>query len=88
MVMLHVIIAFVSIFLATYSLFKPSGRAIIVDWVLVAATIVSGAILVAMEPARMFHACIAGLAYVALASALTLVASVRYKSLRRQTSNV
>ena len=88
MVMLHVIIALASIFLATYSLAKPTSRLIVADWILIVATIVSGGVLVAVEPARMFHACIAGLMYVTLASILTLVADMRRKSLRKQNSNL
>lgn len=88
MVMLHVIIALVSIILATYSLFKPTRQVLIADWILVAATVVSGTTLVALEPTRMLHACIAGLIYVMFASTLTLIARVRYISLRKQNNSL
>ena len=84
MVMLHVIIAFASIVFAICSLVKPSRRAITADWILITLTIVSGMVLVILEPAHMLYACIAGLVFVIVASALTLAADVRYKSLRKQ----
>lgn len=84
MVMLHVIIALTSLFLATYSLFKPSRRLMVADWSLIVATIVSGVVLIAIEPSRMLHACVAGLCYVVIASALTLAANVRYKEVLRK----
>lgn len=88
MVMLHVIIALASIVLATYSLIKPTRRIIAIDWIVVAATAFSGVVLVAIEPARMLHVCVAGLVYITIISVLILVASERHKLLRKQNSNL
>ena len=88
MVMLHVIIALASIVLVTYSLIKPSRHIITVDWIAAAATMVSGIALVALEPARMLHVCVAGLVYITVISILILIAGERYKLLRKQNSNL
>lgn len=84
MIILHVIVALASIVLASYSLFKPSRRLLLIDWALIAATIISGGVLIALEPSQMLHACVAGLAYVAVASTLTLIAGLRYKAHGKQ----
>lgn len=77
MVILHIIIAIASIAVATTSIFSPSKPMLIGSYSLISATLLSGTLLVVIEPSRMLHVCVAGLVYVAAASSLTIVANVR-----------
>lgn len=83
MVLLHVLVAFGSISLATYVVFRPSRHLLYLEYVSTAATIATGVGLVIIEPAHMLHACLAGLVYLATASIMTTVAHLRLAALRR-----
>lgn len=77
MVILHIIIALASIAIATANVFSPTKSKLIGSYSLIAATLLSGTLLVVIEPSRMLHVCVAGLAYVAASSILTIAANVR-----------
>lgn len=77
MVILHVIIAFASLAAATASVFHPNKTKLLTSYGFIAATLLSGVVLVVAEPSRMLHVCVAGLLYVTVASALTVTANIR-----------
>lgn len=76
-VLLHVVIALASLLAVTYSLFRPSTKSIVINYLSIAATVISGLALVMIEPARMLHACLAGLAYLALTITVSVMVQIR-----------
>lgn len=76
-VLFHVVIALASLLAVTFSLFRPSAKLIIINYISIAATIISGLVLVIIEPARMLHTCLAGLAYLALTITASVMVQVR-----------
>lgn len=85
-VILHVVIALASLLAVTYSLFRPSIKSIIVNYMSIATTIVSGLALVIIEPVRMLHTCIAGLSYLVLAITVSVIAQARLARTRNNVS--
>lgn len=85
-VLLHVLIALASLLAVTLSLLRPSAKSIIVNYISIVATIISGLALVVVEPARMLHTCVAGLAYLAIAITASAIAQVRFARTRNSES--
>lgn len=87
-VTLHILIAISSLLAVTYSLIKPSMKLIAVDYISIAATVFSGILLVVIEPARMLHTCVAGLAYLAIVVTVSMVAHARLAQIRNSESHL
>ena len=77
MAILHILIAFTSIVLATCALFLASRRLLNWSRAMSALTLASGVWLVVMAPAHMLTACLEGVAYVTVVMALGVVAQQR-----------
>lgn len=76
-VLLHVAIALSSIVLAGYILIRPSRQGLVMSYAMMVATLGSGFYLVANAPAHMIEACLMGVAYLAVVSAMTAVSRVK-----------
>lgn len=77
-ILTHVIIAFTSLVIASYSFFKPAASVIKLSYGLIAATAVSGFYLVFSYPSHMLQSCAVGLAYVASVSVLSIYAHRKF----------
>jgi hypothetical protein len=66
--MLHISIAVASLLQTTYAWFRPTQQQLMIGYGLVAATLVSGTLLVVAQPGHMAAACVSGLAYMSAVS--------------------
>jgi len=73
----HISIALLSIGFTTYLLFAPSRVKFRISYVLVGLTLVSGTYLTVSQSVHLLHACISGLIYVGLVSAV--ITTARHK---------
>lgn len=80
LVIIHVLIAVSSIGYATYLLISPSKKKLNVTYGLIALTLSSGSYLVWASGAPMLQACMSGLIYLAVVSALVVYARHRLVS--------
>jgi hypothetical protein len=87
-VILHILIAISSLLAVTYSLIRPSAKLVTVNYISIAATVLSGFFLVIFEPARMLHTCVAGLMYLAVAVTLSIAAQARLARVRSSESHL
>jgi hypothetical protein len=86
MIMLHVIIALMSLVVSVLGLATASRRLVAYAYGLIAATVATGCALLLIEPDQMLHVCVSGLLYVALSTSLTLLAQRRAQQLTQQTN--
>ena len=80
MVLLHVLIALVSMAYTTYLFFAPTRSRFRVAYVLIALTIISGTYLAVNVPAHIAQTCITGLTYIALVSIGIVAARYRFRA--------
>jgi len=76
-VLLHILIAVSSITFATYNFFQPSAGKLYASYGLIAATFVSGVVLIVSSQGHMLESCAMGLLYFAGVSVLTLKTRAR-----------
>ncbi len=67
----HVIIAIASLAIATYAYLFPTLSKVHISYGFIAATLLSGTLLVFAQPGYMLHACASGLVYISLATVAT-----------------
>lgn len=87
---LHIIIALSSVACTTLLLLNPSKNKLIVSYLLVAATLMSGIYLTILNPAQMLRTCMAGLVYASLVTTGIMIARSklnRISTLARQTQD-
>ncbi len=63
---IHILIAFVSIAFTAFSIFAPTQQKLHVSYGFIAATLMSGTLLVVTEPAHLLQACISGLVFLSV----------------------
>lgn len=80
-ILVHIIIALVSIIYSGFVLISPSKTKINISYALIAGTFVSGTYLILIMPAHMIQACLEGLGYLAIVSIATIFS---YKKLAAQ----
>lgn len=73
-VILHVAIALISIILASYAYLHPTVSKLRSSYAFIALTLSSGFYLVWTTPSQMIHACMTGVAYLAVVTAITVLA--------------
>lgn len=73
----HIIIALTTLIAAGSAALRPTAQLINSSWVGVTLTFISGTILVVVNSSALVTACISGLSFLALSSALLLVARKR-----------
>lgn len=76
-VILHIIIALTSVAGATILLISPSKIKLIVNYLLVGATLASGIALTIADPAQMLRTCTTGLVYTVLVTAGIMMAQTK-----------
>ncbi len=76
-ILIHVIIAILSIGIASLAFFKPSIKKLATSYGLVVATVASGTYLLILNPSNMLHTCLSGLFYVTVVSIITIATHVR-----------
>lgn len=86
-VIFHIIIALASIILTTLALIKPSKLILQAGYGFVGLTLTSGVYLVSIAPAHMLHACVAGVAYLAVTTVGIIFANIKYVKLVKQPIN-
>jgi len=74
MIILHVIIASLSIGSATYTFISPSKHKLWASYILVGLTLISGTYLVFSKPTQMLQVCVEGLVYIGAVSIALLLA--------------
>lgn len=84
LLLVHIVVALASIGFASYMLLAPTRGKLPVSYTLIGMTLVSGIGLVVVNPAHMLHACLSGITYTIIVTALTAVTQVRLK--RAQTT--
>lgn len=62
----HILIALTSLVLALYTLFVPTHRKLLISYILIALTVVSGTYMIAVTPSHMMQACVSGLVYLSV----------------------
>jgi hypothetical protein len=87
-ILLHIVIALASIVLATYALFRPSRRVIQTSYVLIGLTLTSGLYLVISAPAHIIEVCTVGVAYLIVASFVTIAARIKLTRLTGDTTKL
>ncbi len=75
--LIHIIIALGSIAFTTYLLFSPTEQKLKVSYGFIALTLISGTFLAISDSALLLHACVSGLVYVSVITAITAAAHVR-----------
>ncbi|HSX07067.1 MAG TPA: hypothetical protein VLG92_05100 [Candidatus Saccharimonadia bacterium] len=83
LLLVHIIIALLGVVQATYALFMPSQTKIHISYGLVAATLVSGTVLVWQMHLSLVQPCLSGLVYVGALTGLLLGANYRLRLLDR-----
>lgn len=64
-ILIHVVIACISVGYTTFLLFSPSKTKLIITYILFCMTVVSGTYLIITMPAHMMQTCLEGLGYMA-----------------------
>jgi hypothetical protein len=77
LILLHIIIALCSIVCTTYAALRPSIRLRRTSYALVGLTLITGTYLVMSSHTALMHACVSGLAYIAIVSSGLLVGGRR-----------
>lgn len=81
MLLLHIVIALSSIGYTGLAFLKPSRQKLYTSYLLVAATIATGTVLVILMPSHMVSACITGLVY--LGVVMSGLIATRHKLLKK-----
>jgi hypothetical protein len=78
-ILIHVIIAFISIVVASIALFSPSMKKLVVSYGFMLATVATGTILLVTIPSQILHTCVTGLTYLTVVSIITIASHVRLR---------
>ena len=78
-ILIHVIIALLSIGIASFVFFKPSVKRLIVSYGFVVATVVSGTFLIVTMSSDILKSCLTGLFYLTAVSIVTIASHVRVR---------
>jgi hypothetical protein len=73
-ILLHIIVALLSIGMATFVAVRPTTRRLLANYALAVSTIGTGVFLVVNDNSQLVAACKAGLLYVIVAAVLTVIA--------------
>lgn len=83
LVILHVIIAVISIVYAGYVFLSPKKSRFYFSYAMIAATFISGTYLIFLKPAHLVQSCMMGLTYLGVVTTMTVFA---HKKLAREES--
>ena len=80
-ILIHVIIALLSIGIASFVYFKPSVARIAVSYLFILGTVGSGTFLLLSSPSNILKSCLVGLLYLTLVSLVTIATHIRVRRL-------
>lgn len=80
--LIHLVIAFSSLFVATLLYIRPTRWLLLTSYALITGTLVSGSYLVVTAPSHLIEACVMGLSYLCVVGVGTVFARQRLLSLR------
>lgn len=83
-VLIHIIIAVLSVGVSSVVFFKPSIKKLVLSYGLVVATVASGTYLLMLNPSNMLHTCLSGLFYVTVVTIITIATHMRAGKLAKQ----
>lgn len=83
MLVIHIVIALVSVAFSTYLYFSPSRTKLRVSWALVGLTVTTGTYLIIFSQAAMLRTCMTGLLYVGVMAAIILAARNKLLAVER-----
>jgi len=76
-ILIHVIIALMSIAIASFTFFKPTLQRLIVSYGFILGTVGTGTYLLIAFPSHILQSCLMGLAYLTVVTMATIAAHVR-----------
>lgn len=76
-ILIHVVIAFTSIIIASLALLSPSLKKLFVSYGFILGTVATGTYLLVSYPSHILQSCMVGLTYVTIISFMTIAAHVR-----------
>lgn len=85
-ILIHVIIAIISISIATFGLFRPSLRIFGVSYGFIIATAMSGSLLLVLNPSHLLQSCLSGMVYLTIVSAITVASHMRLRKFATEKS--
>lgn len=80
----HVMIALVSLGLASFTFFKPTMKRLYASYALIIGTVASGTYLLVATPSHMLESCVMGLSYLTVVSVATIATHIRIRRLAKQ----
>jgi hypothetical protein len=83
-VLIHVIIALLSVVIASVTFFKPSMPKLYTSYGFILATVASGTFLIVSASGSILRSCLTGLFYVTVVSLITIATHVRVRKLAQQ----
>jgi len=83
-VLIHVIIAIVSVAIASFTFFKPSIKRLVASYGFILATVASGTFLILTTSGSILRSCMTGLFYVTVVSVITIATHVRARKLAKE----
>lgn len=78
-ILIHVIIAFTSIIIASFTFFKPTIKKLITSYGFILATVATGTFLLVTVPSHILQSCVSGLSYLTVVTIATIAAHVRLR---------
>lgn len=84
MLVIHIVIALISVVFSTYLYFSPTRTKLHASWTLVGLTVATGTYLIVFSHAAMLRTCMTGLLYVGVMTAIILAARQKLVVLERQ----
>lgn len=86
-ILLHVIIALISLVFASLTFFKPTIKRLAISYGFIVATVASGTVLIVSLSSGMLHSCLTGLFYLTVVSIITIASHVRIRGLAQEKTN-
>ena len=80
-ILIHVIIAFTSIVIASFTFFKPTLKKLAASYGFILATVGTGTYLILTASSHILQSCITGLVYLTVVTIATIAAHVRLRQL-------
>ena len=78
-ILIHVIIALLSIGIASFVYFKPSIARLAVSYLFILGTVGSGTFLLLSSPSNILKSCLVGLLYLTVVSIVTIATHIRVR---------
>lgn len=80
-ILIHVIIALMSIGIASFVYFKPSVKRLVVSYLFILGTVGSGTFLIIASSSNILKSCLVGLLYLTVVSIVTIATHIRVRRL-------